>query len=428
MVEHLTQRQFEDYNRQRLGVSELLSVSDHLAECETCRRRLEATLNGDAAFFGLRAEIFDEAAVLASQQARAHVTAELAAGYVDGNLPGEQIQTITEHLAVCDECALAVDDLAVFRDQIAASLDDEYRPAPVAAPADGWWRRAVAYLIAPFKQSAGLAFAAVAAVLLLAVTGLVPSRATPPLAEPEPEIAVITDPPPQRAPAPRARVVARLNDGEGRLTLEEGGKLSGADGLPIAYQSMMQEALSTRRVERSAQLNGLTRQGSSLMGADKQRDDFSVIEPVGKVLISDRPTLRWSPMDGATGYVVEIYDSKFNLAAASPHLYNHSWVAPALSRGQVYSWQVKAIKDGQEFASPRPPAPQARFRILDRAKAGELAKAKRAYSSSHLALGLLYAEAGLLGEAERELRLLQKANPGSEIARALLSRVQALRR
>jgi hypothetical protein len=89
---------------------------------------------------------------------------------------------------------------------------------------------------------------------------------------------------------------------------------------------------------------------------------------------------------------------------------------------------VKAIKDGQELITPRPPAPQAKFRILDRAKANEIMQARRAYASSHLTLALLYTDAGLLDEAERELRALQKANPNSEIARRLLSNVQAMRR
>lgn len=85
------------------------------------------------------------------------------------------------------------------------------------------------------------------------------------------------------------------------------------------------------------------------------------------------------------------------------------------------------MKDGQEITSPRPPAPQAKFRILDQAKANELAKAKRAYGSSHLTLGLLYTEAGLLKEAEAELRALRRANPDSEVARNLLRQVQTLR-
>ena len=73
---------------------------------------------------------------------------------------------------------------------------------------------------------------------------------------------------------------------------------------------------------------------------------------------------------------------------------------------------------------PRPPAPQAKFHVLDQTKANELTKAKRAYGSSHLTLGLLYAEAGLLREAEHEFRLLQKANPQSEIVKKLLRQLR----
>src|SRR5690348_8220264 len=36
-------------------------------------------------------------------------------------------------------------------------------------------------------------------------------------------------------------------------------------------------------------------------------------------------------------------------------------------------------KDGQEVTSPRPSAPQAKFRVLDLARANEIAKAKRDY-------------------------------------------------
>ena len=165
------------------------------------------------------------------------------------------------------------------------------------------------------------------------------------------------------------------------------------------------------------------------MGSGAGGGEFSVLDPVGNVLLSDRPTFRWSALDGATGYVVEVYDDRFNLLASSPQLTARSWAAPqTLPRGKVYSWQVKAVKDGQETKAPRPPAPQAKFRVLDRAKADEITRAKRSYPSSHLTLGLLYADAGLLKEAEQELRLLQRANPDSELARSLLRQVQALRR
>ena len=163
------------------------------------------------------------------------------------------------------------------------------------------------------------------------------------------------------------------------------------------------------------------------MSSDNQKDRFSVLEPAGRVLQTDKPAFRWSTLEGATGYVVEVYDAQFNLVTSSPQLTNPSWTT-TLPRGNVYSWQVKAIKEGQEITSPRPPAPQAKFRVLDQAKANELARAKRAHSSSHLTLALLYADAGLLREAEQELRLLRKTNPNSELANKLLRQIQSFRR
>jgi hypothetical protein len=107
---------------------------------------------------------------------------------------------------------------------------------------------------------------------------------------------------------------------------------------------------------------------------------------------------------------------------------DHSWTPlKPLKRGRIYSWQVKALKEGQEFKSPRPPAPEAKFRILDQTKADELVQAQRAYASSHLTLGLLYAQAGLLDEAEQEFQALEQSNPDSAIVRQLLVSVQTMR-
>ena len=240
----------------------------------------------------------------------------------------------------------------------------------------------------------------------------------------QPSTPAQTDSPPPSQPV---TVVAQLNDGAGVLTLDEQGKLSGADQLPPAYQDALKKALGSARVERSSELQGLTRPPSSLMGSDNGQNSFAVLEPLGVVLLTNTPTFVWSPLEGATGYVVEVYDEKFNPVISSPQLTDREWTT-LLQRGKVYSWQVKAIKDGQEITSPRPPAPQAKFRVLDLAKANELANARRAYASSHLTLGLLYADAGLLREAEQEFRLLQKANPNSDLARNLLRQVQSLRR
>jgi anti-sigma factor RsiW len=423
--EHLTQKQGEDYCRQKLSAPELLAVSDHLGGCEACRRQVESALNGDAAFFALRSEVFGEAAEIPPLM-REHPTVEQTAGYVDGSLGGEELQVVTDHLSSCEQCAVAVDDLRAFRNQIVAELDHEYHPTPVSARTEGWRHRVVASLPSFSQRSPALAFGAALTVLLLAVSGWLIWRALQEKQVKQEEIVVSPTRPSEDVAPP---VIAQLNDGEGAIVLDREGKLSGADHLPPDYQSMLKEALTNQRIEKSPLLKGLVRPSSSLMSGDKQGNTFSVLEPVGTVLLSDRPTFRWSRLDGATGYVVEVYDGQFNLVATSPQLTEHSWAAPkSLKRGRVYGWQVKAIKEGQEFKSPRPPAPQAKFRILDQAKANELAQARRAYASSHLALGLLYAQAGLLEEAQQEFRALQKANPDSEIARRLLENMLALRR
>src|SRR5215213_4827781 len=95
LVEHLTQRQFEGYRRRQLEAAELLSVCDHLGACESCRRRIEGAADDGGAFFALRSELFGEAADASA--ARAHLTAEETARYVDGMLSAETLQTADDH-------------------------------------------------------------------------------------------------------------------------------------------------------------------------------------------------------------------------------------------------------------------------------------------------------------------------------------------
>ena len=416
-MEHLTQIQVEDYSQRRLQAAELLAVSDHLAQCGDCRARVEAALNVDDAFFALHEDAFAEST-------SAHLTSEQTADYVDQNLAGETLAMVRDHLGSCEQCVLAVNDLRAFRNQIAPTIDREYgptttavQPVPVRGGEGEKWARL-------FRAPAPAFGAALAVLLLVAIAWFVwrTPRAN------KPEVAVAPTPVPQSTPAPEPSlqpqpapaVMAQLNDGGSVLSLDQDGRLTGADNLPPVYQSLVKKALSTQKIDRSPQLQGLSRASSALMGSDNG-PDFVVVEPVGRVLLSDRPAFRWSRAEGASGYVVEIYDEQFKLVASSAPLTVTSWTAPdRLARGHLYSWQVKTTKDGQEITAPRPPAPQAKFRVLDQTKANEIVKAKQTYGSSHLVLGLLYADAGLQREAEQELRLLLRANPNSDVAKNLL--------
>lgn len=422
-MEHLTQKQIEDYSRNRLPAAELLAASDHLDQCEMCRERVAAGLDVDATFFAWREEALAE-----NGNAHAHLTSEQTAEYVDKNLSGEELQVVNDHLSSCEQCAFAVDDLRAFRNQIAPSLDREYGPMQVV-PASSWREKFASLFRVSPVPAFGAAALAIVVVSFIAwavwrttreqkrdVVVVVPTPSMQPSPSAAPSIEV------QPEPAP---VVAQLNDGAGVVSVDQEGKLSGADNLPPSYQQLVKRALTSQKIERSSQLQGLTRPSSVLMGENDQAREFSVLEPAGIVSLSDRPAFRWSRFEGAGNYVVEIYDEQFKLVTSSPQVTTLSWTpAQSLPRGRVYSWQVKALKDGQEITVPRPPAPQAKFRVIDQAKMNEIVRARRTYGSSHLTLALLYADAGLLKEAEQELRILQKQNPQSEMVRNLLRQVR----
>jgi hypothetical protein len=426
MSDHLTNTQIEDYRRRSLPAVDLLSVSDHLGLCDLCRRQVQRALNGDAAYLALRSELFDQTELSSSPIERTHLTFEQIVGSVDATLAGEELQIVKDHLACCQQCALAVDDLHAFKDQIEPELDrqDQLYSESVTSERRRW------YMFWPKPLVFGSALAA----LLLVASGWMVWQALNRTKE-EPRTAAVTpSPTPSISLSPSAtpggaELIAMLNDGAGQLRLDKEGRLAGVDHLPPAYQQMVKSALTNQELEKSPLLAGLTPTSITPRGGDDdQGDRFPLIGPVRTLTLSDQPVFRWSRLKRAASYVVEIYDEEFDMVAASPRINGQRWrTQQPLKRGGVYYWQVKAIRDGRELVSPRPPAPQAKFRILDEAKANELERARRDYASSHLLLGLLYAQAGLLDEAEEEFRALQKANPNSTIADRLLQQVRSPR-
>ncbi len=173
-----------------------------------------------------------------------------------------------------------------------------------------------------------------------------------------------------------------------------------------------------------AQLNTRPR---TLLGQSDNGQPFQLRSPVGQVVASERPLFSWSPLAGAHSYTVSVTDSDLNEVATSPPLVETKWHVPkSLKPGAIYSWQVTALKDGKPITSPVLPAPQAKFKVVDGSTMEKLRQVKSTYGSSHLAAGVLYAEAGLFVEAERELRELVKANPRDRAAREILHSVQLL--
>jgi hypothetical protein len=225
-----------------------------------------------------------------------------------------------------------------------------------------------------------------------------------------------------------ARVVHQLNDGGRQIVLDERGDLKGAEQLPNRLQQAIKTALLTQKLERPPYVSELNGKPSTFLGESGDGLPFRLIGPVGKVVSSNRPTFRWRALAGASQYTVTVTDARLNEVATSEALTVLEWRPPGKLKGGIYSWQVTAVKDGLRVTSPVLPAPQAKFRVLEQEKVEKLEHARQTFRESHLALGLLLTEAGLLDEAEREFGLLLKANPDSPLARRLLAQARAMQK
>ncbi|HEX8069517.1 MAG TPA: zf-HC2 domain-containing protein [Pyrinomonadaceae bacterium] len=481
---HITAETVESYRRRLLPAAALLAVQAHAAACAECRARLAGAVGLNEAFAKMHAEFSGRDAL---DDEPAHLSHEQLAAFVDGSLDEVSSELTESHLAVCAECAGDANDLRQYQSIAAAAPTAATPIIGSPAKAAGTWRRRLSSFDFMPSLRVLVPAAAAATVVIVALLGLwlasrrsttpdagagarmnpvgrndnVPSNTITPglnpavssTAAPTPEqpardskghgeLAATSQPSrPSRstpntnagtaAPAARAPYLA-LNDGGGRVVFAGRADLRGLEALSPAARRAVRRSLATRRAETPRVLDGLARGAGGVLMSNAPTADaqggvpFALVGPVGRVVRADRPVLRWRPLAGAVSYRVAIVNSNFQVVAESAPTPATEWTPPApLVRGQTYYWQVTAtLADGGEIISPRSPASQARFRILEQDTADELRRVETAAPDSHLARGVLYARAGLLEEAEAEFLKLVSLNPRSPVARQLLRSVR----
>ena len=456
MSEHLTDEQLGRYRAGEMSPAELLRLDEHFADCASCRGRVRTGEQLVASFGALAADFG-----LANASPGAHVSYEQLAGLVDGRLDGAASGLVNNHLRACATCAEEARSLSAFRDSLTtAEVATKGAAHASVGPLYGRLRNLFAF---PRPAAAwGLA----AAALLLVAVGTAwlgrsywRARTAPETAHVTPKSSperassggvddaknvggeaqtgtATTSVPPLATPSPGADTAARatvtLRDGGGSITLNSDGELKGVGWLSPSQASAVKDALSNGRVATPEALAGPRVGRDTLLGGSPKTGGlktFALASPVGAVVASPRPRFAWQTLAGAERYVVDVYDETFRKVATSGDVSGTEWTPTSdLKRGAVYSWEVTAYTVDGSARAPAPPAPEARFRVLDESRASELKRAERAAPRSHLALGVLYARAGLLDEAEREFQLLTAANPRSAAARRLLRDVRARKR
>jgi hypothetical protein len=429
LAAHLSTKSIDDYRRRTMSPAELIIADDHLATCDVCYRRVSHSDDPEDMFVSVPTDD-----LTAATGESGHLSYEQLASYVDDELDEVEREISDVHLQVCKQCSDELRDLHVFK----AAISDVSGDKPVISPS--LWEA----LVAPWRRStqwSPLQFAGAATLAVLVMAGLAWSiwtisrsrrteiaESTRPPTTSEPPAPSVQGPIQSASPFGSPQIAFTINDGGGQVTLDRDGNLGGLGDLSPSHQQAVRTALTAGRIGTPPELAELTKKAGVLMGGKAEGVSFALLSPVGTVVRTTRPTFHWQPLDGASAYVVNIYDSSFSKVATSPQLSATQWTIPSsLRHGIAYLWQVTALKDGKEIKSPVQPAPEARFKILEQAKVDELERVRRAYPNSHLLLGTLYAQAGLLDDAERELRALVAANPKSSVAQRLLHNVRMIR-
>jgi anti-sigma factor RsiW len=442
MYQHPTEQQLMEYKRRSLAPDAFLVVHGHVSECARCAARCYEPGQARADHKTLLSAL-----TVNGGERPFHLTGELMSGYAADELDEIDLEAAATHLEVCAECAASIARLRAAREVSAPERAfASSTPVASAAPARAgrrWQLRPVhPRLVRPLQLAAAVLVLAVllgAAWLLFrsrnAQTPQLAGQETPPAQAnetPLPANNVPAAPSPQPEPTREqqpAQVLVALNDSGRQVTLDAQGNLAGLEQLPEELRAQVKSALVTQRLSRPPALDDLNSEAGVLRGGGEgSGPSFQLLAPLDVVIESDRPTFRWRPLAGAESYNVTVTDDSLNEVAASGPLTATDWrVSRPLARGRVYSWQVTARKrDGQAVTSPVLPAPPAKFQVLAQKRLRELRDARKLYPDSHLTLGVLYAQAGLLDDAAREFQALARVNPRAEVARKLLGEVRAL--
>ncbi len=145
----------------------------------------------------------------------------------------------------------------------------------------------------------------------------------------------------------------------------------------------------------------------------------NVLRPVSEEVEETQPVLYWSAALGEPPYTVSIADDNGLVIARANGIQNTSWmVLTPLRRGGEYTWLV---------TSPTAMVEQASFRVLDDGQAMLWHAMLAAHKGSHLVIGLVAQQLGMLAIAEREYTELTKAFPDSATAALLLNNITELR-
>lgn len=350
-----------------------------------------------------------------------HLTPEQLEQYRRGTATPADLLAFDDHLSQCEICRTALEKLVTpmtltrwaeglgrYEEKLEEKgnetpLTEESPARPVKAPARWRWPRLI-----------WVPALAAAAVALVVVVWRRPEAA------PVEQSKAIAPPAETKPPA----YVASLNDAGGMIQLDVNGFVHVPGGVEHGQETLLADVMKEKALPLAALPSDLAAPPGTLLGPSKP-DEFAPLGPLSAIVYTDRPEFRWQALAGATAYEVQIFDSGFRQLDSSGKIRQTSWtpVRP-LPRGGLYQWQVIAYRGDDTVRTPTPPAPDARFRILNAQTFEKVEAARTGAQPAHLLAAILLAKAGMKEEARKELESLAAENPDSQLVKEITDKLQ----
>lgn len=373
MPEHLDQHQLKGFRDRTLAAGEQVAVDSHLGSCQHCRNALAALAEGTAS----------KSMISGIDQARfRHLSYEQMDDWVEDRLEPADRELVMAHIGLCPACARQLIAYQEYAPVMGAPVRTSVYPVTekVRAKQPFW----------SFLKQPQYALAAAALVAFFIIAPLTRHSA------PEQTGAIL---------APTSTTVESTLPPRNSPLIDQALNATELDQLPDSLRAGAKEVLSDT-VTRPESLKGL-----------QTSTDSTLEYPVSEVVEETQPILRWKAFGDST-YDVSLSYSR-GLISRRGGLKDTRWSPPSvLDRDRIYTWEVESA--GVKHRGS--------FRVLGENQRRELEKVRAEHGSSHLVMGAVSEELGLLTKAQQEFEAMAKDKTQSQQASKLLDRLGTLRK
>ncbi len=414
VTDHISETDLQSFCSGLLPAMDTILCAEHLEACPQCSRLYtrisqgRASSKADERHFSPETYLFGQ-----------HLDYEKISDYLDHKLIEGEIESVKLHLKFCRNCTEEVVSLKEFRKSLEKELSSEH-------PRQGFIGKIISSIRKPRLPNPVYVFGALTVLILLSLIMIVIYRQRsrevnePRHVKATPTPYLVDDGQPEPSSSPRQagldrRKVKSAKSNRAEIIYDNGKQfIVTSEGARIRIGNLARElhedavkVLQGQSIVNPALLEELAQLDANVRGGN-EKNKASLLSPVGTLIVEDRPVLKWKGIEGATGYVVDIVDEKFNPITQSPHLESTEWkVEVGLKRDAVYLWQVTVFKDKERIDDRLNQV--GKFKIVSEKKVDEVRRARKKYGS-RLELGVYYLREGFIEEVERECKdvLLKK--------------------